>query len=62
MRSDILKLTEQTIAWFLGGLRQDIANIVELQPYCSFDNVCKLVIKVEKKKEGYETFSHKDFH
>lgn len=51
MRSDITELKEQTITWFLGGLRQDVANMVKLQPYYSFDDVCKLAINIEKQRK-----------
>jgi hypothetical protein len=33
---------EQTIARILGGLRKDIANVVELQPYIFLEEVIKL--------------------
>jgi len=33
---------------FLKGLDQSVAEKVDLQPYYSFDEVCKLVIKVDK--------------
>ena len=39
---------EQTIARYLRGLRYDVVNVVQLQPYLSLNNVCKLVLKVEK--------------
>lgn len=42
MRSDIPEEKEQTIARFLGGLQMEIVHKVELQPYQSFGDVCKL--------------------
>ncbi|GAV92060.1 Asp_protease_2 domain-containing protein [Cephalotus follicularis] len=39
------------MARFLGGLHSDIGNIVELQPFWTFEDVCKLAIKVEKQKK-----------
>lgn len=46
------KLKEQTIARFLRGLWQDITNIMELQPYCSFEDVCKIAIKIKKQRKN----------
>nr|GFC43337.1 hypothetical protein [Tanacetum cinerariifolium] len=40
---------EQTIARFLGSLRTDISNVVYLQQYYSFHDVCRLALKVEKQ-------------
>ncbi|GAV73470.1 zf-CCHC domain-containing protein [Cephalotus follicularis] len=39
------------MAHFLGGLHSDIGNVVELQPFWTFEDVCKLEIKVEKQKK-----------
>lgn len=33
MRCDVSEQEEQTIARFLGGLRREIENVVQLQPY-----------------------------
>jgi len=62
MRSELPKHKEQTIARFLGGLRQDIANMVDLQPYCSFEDVCKLAIKVEQQGKNMKPPSTKPFN
>lgn len=40
---------EQIVARFLGALRSDISDMVELQPYWSFNDVCQLALKVEKQ-------------
>ncbi|PWA39937.1 reverse transcriptase domain-containing protein [Artemisia annua] len=40
---------EQTIACFLGCLRTDISDVVYLQQYYSFHDVCRLALKVEKQ-------------
>nr|GEY30552.1 hypothetical protein [Tanacetum cinerariifolium] len=40
---------EQTIARFLGSLRTDISDVVYLQQYYSFHDVCRLALKVEKQ-------------
>jgi len=39
---------EQTIARFLKGLNSDILKKVELQPFWTFKDACKLAVKVEK--------------
>ncbi|KAK0597550.1 hypothetical protein LWI29_026448 [Acer saccharum] len=53
MLCDITKPDEQTIARYLGGLRTDISNIVQLQPYWTYNDVVKLSLKVEKQiREG----------
>jgi len=48
IRSRIEKEPEQAIVRFLKGLDQSIAEKVDLQPYWSFEDVCKLAIKVER--------------
>ncbi|KAI9156366.1 hypothetical protein LWI28_005047 [Acer negundo] len=53
LRSDINEPEEQTIARFLGGLKRDIANVIRLQPYWSFNDVRKLVINVEQQWMKY---------
>ncbi|GJX91372.1 reverse transcriptase domain-containing protein [Tanacetum coccineum] len=40
---------EQTITRFLGSLRTDISDVVYLQQYYSFHDVCRLALKVEKQ-------------
>ncbi|KAK0608879.1 hypothetical protein LWI29_037450 [Acer saccharum] len=53
MLCDITEPDEQTIARYLGGLRTNICNIVQLQPYWTYNNVVKLSLKVEKQiREG----------
>ncbi|KAK0597158.1 hypothetical protein LWI29_022317 [Acer saccharum] len=46
---DITEPDKQTIARYLGGLRTDISNIVQLQPYWTYNDVVKLSLKVEKQ-------------
>jgi len=53
MRCDIVEPEEQMVARYLGGLRLKISNIVKLQPYWTYNDGCKLTLKVEKQlKEG----------
>nr|GEX47085.1 RNA-directed DNA polymerase [Tanacetum cinerariifolium] len=48
MRCGVEENEEQTIAHFLGSLRTDISDVVYLQQYYSFHDVCRLALKVEK--------------
>ncbi|XP_022899409.1 uncharacterized protein LOC111412720 [Olea europaea var. sylvestris] len=49
LQCEIEEPEEQTIARYLGGLRTEICDVVQLQPYWTFNNVCKLAAKVEKQ-------------
>ena len=49
LKEDLMEPEEQTITRYLGGLRYDIANVVQLQSYLSFNDVCKLALKVERQ-------------
>lgn len=40
---------EQVIARFLGVLRADILDMVQLQPYWNFNDVSRLALKIEKQ-------------
>jgi len=48
--------TKLKIARLIKGLFPSIANKVDLEPYLSFDDVCHLVVKVEKQLKGQKTF------
>ncbi|GJX75098.1 RNA-directed DNA polymerase [Tanacetum coccineum] len=48
MRCDVVDVEKQVVAWFLGVLKPEIADIVSLQPYWTYTDVCKLALKVEK--------------
>jgi hypothetical protein len=55
MICDIVELEEQMVARYLGGLRSKIGNVVQLQPYWTYNDVCKLELKVKKQlKEGHK--------
>lgn len=45
---------EHTIARFLGGLRTEISEVVQLQQYWTYTDVCKLALRVEKQLKGRE--------
>nr|GEW96412.1 reverse transcriptase domain-containing protein [Tanacetum cinerariifolium] len=49
MRFDVVEEEEQVIARFLGVFKPEIADIVSLQPYWTYTDVCHLTLKVEKK-------------
>ncbi|GKA40296.1 RNA-directed DNA polymerase [Tanacetum coccineum] len=49
MRCDVVEEEEQVVARFLGVLKPEIANIVSLQPYWTYTDVCRLALKVEKQ-------------
>ncbi|GKD71630.1 reverse transcriptase domain-containing protein, partial [Tanacetum coccineum] len=49
MRYDVVEEEEQAVARFLGVLKPEIADIVSLQPYWTYTDICKLALKVEKQ-------------
>ncbi|GKB51965.1 putative CCCH-type zinc finger family protein [Tanacetum coccineum] len=49
MRYDVVEEEEQAVARFLGVLKPVIADIVSLQPYWTYTDVCRLALKVEKQ-------------
>ena len=51
IRCELMEPQEQTIARFLGGLRKDITNVVELQPYIFLEEVIKLATQVERQQK-----------
>nr|GEU42865.1 reverse transcriptase domain-containing protein [Tanacetum cinerariifolium] len=60
MRCDVVKEEEQVVAWFLGVLKPEIADIVCLQPYWTYTDVCHLAFKVKNqiKVKSKGTTSH----
>nr|GEX47850.1 putative mitochondrial protein [Tanacetum cinerariifolium] len=52
-----VKEEEQVVARFLGVLKPEIADIVSLQPYWTYTDICRLALKVEKhitaKSKGF---------
>ncbi|GJX91808.1 reverse transcriptase domain-containing protein [Tanacetum coccineum] len=49
MRCDVVEEEEHVVARFLGVLKPKIADIVSLQPYWTYTDVCRLALKVEKQ-------------
>jgi len=56
IRSGIKEEPEQMMARFLSDLESSIAKKVDIQPCWSFEDVCKLAIKVEKYSKGKRLF------
>ena len=52
IKCDIHEPEEQTMVRYLGGLDPRIANVVELQAYTTFDEVCVLAHKVEQQRKS----------
>ena len=50
IKCNIHEPEEQTIVRYLGGLEPKYANVVELQQFSTFDEVCVLVHKVEQQR------------
>ena len=53
---DIQEPEEQTIFRYLGGLEPKYANVVELELFTTFDEVCVLAHKIEQQKKPRPTF------
>ena len=51
IKCDISEPEEQTIVRYLGGLEPRYANVIELQQYTTFDEVCVLTHKVEQQRK-----------
>ena len=51
IKCDIQELEEQKIVRYLGGLEPKYSNVIELQQYTTFDEVCVLAHKVEQQRK-----------
>ena len=56
MKCDLQEPEEQTIVRYLGGLEIRYSNVVELQAYTTFYEVCVLAHKVQQQKKARQTF------
>ncbi|XP_020673723.2 uncharacterized protein LOC110093239 [Dendrobium catenatum] len=54
LKCDLAEPEEHTIARFLGGLQPAISNVVQLQPYWTFQDVVNLALKVEKQQNRFK--------
>ncbi|KAK4552365.1 hypothetical protein RGQ29_032073 [Quercus rubra] len=57
IRANIEEDREATMARFLNGLNQDIANVVELQHYVELEDMVHMAIKVERQLKRKGTWS-----
>ena len=59
LKCDIKEPKPQTIARYIGGLKVSIVDVIHLQLYWTFNDVCKLVNNVEKQqlKENKKSIS-----
>ena len=51
MKCDLVEAEEHTIARYLGGLKPEIGNVVQLQSYWTYRDGCRLALKVEKQQK-----------
>ena len=60
IRANVEEDREATMARFLNGLNQDIANVVELQHYVELEDMVHMAIKVERqlKRKGTRSFQN----
>jgi len=49
MKCNIQEPEEQTVARYLGRLSEEIANVVQLQPFWTLNDVIRLALKVKKQ-------------
>jgi len=49
IRANVVEDREATMARFLNGLNQDIANVVELQHYVELEDMIHMATKVERQ-------------
>lgn len=49
IRCGVEEEKEQIIARFFGALRPEIADVIQLQPYYTFNELCQLALKVERQ-------------
>ena len=60
IKRDLHEPEEQTIVRYLGGLEPRYANIVDLQAYSCFDEVCVLAHKVEQQRKSKPLPKHEN--
>nr|GEW05586.1 hypothetical protein [Tanacetum cinerariifolium] len=51
---DVDEKVEQVISRFLGALQPHIADVVHLQQYLTYEDVCRLALKVEKQQKNQD--------
>ena len=49
LKCDIKEPEPQTIPQYIRGLKESIGDTIQLQPYWTFNDFCKIVYNVEKQ-------------
>jgi hypothetical protein len=47
----VVEEDEQIVARYLAGLKPELSDVLYLQQYYSYDDVCRLVLKVESQQK-----------
>jgi hypothetical protein len=61
IRYDVVEQEKQMIARYLSGLHVEISDVVQLQPYWTYNDICKLAMKVEKQLKEKRGNSFRSF-
>ncbi len=61
LKCDVSEPEEQTIARYLGGLKREIAEVIKLQPFWTFDDFRKMALAVELQKKEARRFASRTF-
>ena len=59
LKCDVVEPKEQTIARYLGGLKKEIAEVIKLQWYWTFNDVRKLALIVEQQRKDLRRYATK---
>jgi Retrotransposon gag protein len=51
MRCDVVEEDEQIVARYLAGLKPELSDVLYLQQYYSYNDVCRLALKVESQQK-----------
>lgn len=51
LKCDVVEPEEKTITRFMGGLKKEIADVIQLQLYWTFNDVRKLTMNVEQQRK-----------
>ncbi|KAJ9548601.1 hypothetical protein OSB04_021144 [Centaurea solstitialis] len=58
MLCDLDEKSEQKMARFIAGLNEKIQEKVEIQPYWSFEELCKVALRIEKQEKNKKLSSY----
>ena len=59
LKCDVVEPKKQTIARYLGGLKKEIAEVIKLQWYWTFNDVRKLALIVEQQRKDLRRYATK---